>query len=294
MRSCVVAAAIWLFSCTGADPGYEPAVSEAPETLGDLGAVPSADLAEDRDLAAGPADLGTDLGAAAGPEECALPLMTALYPGGLPPNPYGPLPMADTCVRRRHDAIIVLGCPNQASGTPAACQTRRVELAVALANAGLGDRFIPSGAAVHNSYVEAETLRTLLIGKGVPAAQIFVEDKARHTDENLYYSSLIMSAHGWRSALVVSEDPGHLILTAVCDSNCCVELGRLTVLGFPLQLPGEAAPTPRAIGHYALYPAAAPATSVTPAECTAIKAPLKLMCTNLMTRNACLGRVMLP
>ena len=105
MKSCVLTAAIWLLSCTGADPGYEPAATEAPETLGDLGAVPPADLKEDRDLAAGPADLGTDLAAAAGPEECALPLMTALYPGGLPPNPYGPLPMADACVRRRHDAI---------------------------------------------------------------------------------------------------------------------------------------------------------------------------------------------
>ncbi|HRI51545.1 MAG TPA: hypothetical protein PLW65_15305 [Pseudomonadota bacterium] len=78
----------------------------------DLGAPRPRDLTAERDLAAPPADLA----AAPGPEECPLPPMTALSPGGLPPNPYGPLPMADACVRRRHDAIIILGCPNETSG----------------------------------------------------------------------------------------------------------------------------------------------------------------------------------
>jgi len=160
-----------------------------------------------------------------------------------------------------------------------------------LMQAGLGDRFITSGAAVHNSYVEAATLRDLLIARGVPAAQITTELQARHTDENIYYSTQLMAAQAWRSALVVSDDPGHLILSAVCDSNCCVALGRLTVKTFPLKLPGQSTTTPQAVGHYALYPHAEP---VAPAECTFIETPLKFMCTNLKTRLACAGNVMLP
>lgn len=290
MRCYGLAVVLFFVSCSSALP-EAPADSDAS---GDLGTVlaPAPDLALEgsRDLALPPADQT----APAGPEDCPVPPMTTLYPGGLPPNPYAPQPPAESCIRRRHDAIIVLGCPNQATGAPAVCQKRRVELAVALSQAGYGDRFIPSGAAVHNSYVEAETLRSLLIAKGVPAAQIYLENQANHTDENIYYSSQIMAAHGWRSALVVSDDPGHLILSAVCDSNCCVELGRLTVLSFALQLPGETAPSPRAVGHYALYPATAPASPVAAAECSHITAPLKLMCTNLMMRKACMGRIMLP
>ena len=290
MRCYGLAVTLFLMSCSSAPP---EALSDSGAG-NDLGAVltPAPDLAREgnRDLTLPPADLA----APAGPHDCPVPPMTTLYPGGLPPNPYAPQPAADSCIRRRHDAIIVLGCPNQASGDPAVCQKRRVELAVALSQAGYGDRFIASGAAVHNSYVEAETLRTLLLAQGVPAAQIYIENQANHTDENIYYSSQIMAAHGWRSALVVSDDPGHLILSAVCDSNCCVDLGRLTVLAFALQLPGEAAPGPHAVGHYALYPATAPAAPVAPAECSHITAPLKLMCTNLAMRKACMGRVMLP
>lgn len=241
----------------------------------------------------GPADLppAGDGAQPPDPATCTVPLMPALYPGGGPPNPYGPLPAADACVALRHDVIIVLGCPNNADGTPSACQQKRADLGMALLAAGLGDRFITSGSAVANPYVEAETLRDLLIARGVPAEHILTEPKARHTDENLYYSTDLMQAQGWRSALVVSDDPGHLILTAVCDSNCCVARGRLTVLTLPVLLPGHMAPAPHAVGHYALFPHA---QSVSAAECTFIESPLKFMCVNLKTRLACAGRLMLP
>ena len=217
--------------------------------------------------------------------------MTALYPGAGPPNPYGVLPAADACVAVRHDVIIVLGCPNQDSGPPAPCQTKRADIAVALMQAGFGDRFITTGGAVHNAYVEADTLKALLVARGVPSAHITTETKASHTDENIYYSTLLMAAPGFHNALVVSDDPGHLILTAVCDSNCCVSMGRLTVLTLPIKLPGHPTPSPQAVGHYALYPRAA---AVSPAECTFIESPLKFMCTNLKTRLSCAGHVMLP
>lgn len=230
--------------------------------------------------------------AAAPPDPALCPVATAevLYPGPGPFNPFGDLPEADRCVASEHDAVIVLGCPSQADGSPSPCQVARADIAAALYQAGLGRRFITSGGAVQNRFVEAEALRDLLLARGVPAGAILTEPRAEHTDENIYYSSRLMAQQGWDDALVVSDNPGHLIATAVCDSNCCVRLGRLTVQTVPLRL-GEQPEAPQALGHYVLYPAAAP---VTDAECAHLALPSKFLCLNLAARRACAGRVQLP
>lgn len=209
--------------------------------------------------------------------------MTTLYPDKWPPDPYGPKPAATSCVAAPHDVIIVLGCPNDDDGAPSACQEKRADIAVGLMNAGFGHRFITSGAAAHNAYVEADTLRDLLLMRGVPADDVFTEERAEHTDENIYYSTQIMLSHGWTNAVVVSDDPGHLMLTTLCDANCCVDLGRLTVFEFTLS--GGATVL---AGHYALYPYT---PEVSAAECDQIEIPSKFMCVNLPMRRACKGRL---
>jgi hypothetical protein len=217
---------------------------------------------------------------------CPTESMVTLYPDPWPPDPMGPKPPATACVAAPHDVIIVLGCPNDADGTPSTCQTARADIAVGLMNAGFGQRFITSGAAVHNAYVEADTLKGLLVGRGVPDASIWTDTRAEHTDENIYYSTQIMVQQGWTNALVVSEDPAHLVMTGLCDSNCCVDLGRLTVFEFPLAM-GQTV----LAGHYALYPWTA---AVSKAECDQIEIGSKFMCVNLPTRRACAGNLQIP
>jgi hypothetical protein len=220
---------------------------------------------------------------------CAVDDMVTLYPGPYPPNPYDTAVAGSACVLARHEVIIVLGCPNNTDGTPAFCQTERADIAVALQAAGYGDRFITTGGAVHNQYVEAQTLHDLLVARGVPDDHIVLETQAQHTDENIYYSAQIMIARGWQNALVVSEDAGQLIMTGLCDANCCVDLGRLTVEGFPITLDGLS--VIQKIGHYVRYPWA---TTVSDGECTQIEMPLKAMCVNASTRKSCAGNLMLP
>lgn len=217
--------------------------------------------------------------------ECPMPSMEALYAGEGLVDPSSDVPQADACAARPHDVALVLGCPSNADGSPSDCQRARAALALRVYRAGLAPRFITSGGAVQNAHVEAEALRDLLLAGGVPAAAVVLEPRAEHTDENLYYSTRLMAERGWRSALVLSDTPGHLLYAALCDSNCCVAAGRLTVLQFPL---GE---QPATLGHYALYPAAAP---VSAAECEVIKPTRKLLCLNLPSRRACAGRLMLP
>jgi hypothetical protein len=209
---------------------------------------------------------------------CPVDSMIDAYPGDYPNQPNGPQPLASTCITAPHDVLVVLGCPNDDGGAPSACQTARVDIAVALMKAGYGDRFITTGGAVHNEWVEADTLRDLLASRGVPLERVTTEPLAEHTDENIYFSTRIMEERGFASAIVVSDEPGHLVLTGLCDSNCCVDLGRLTVVDLPID-GGRVS-----VGHYVRHPWAKPNTE---AECAHIQISSKFMCTNLEQRRAC-------
>lgn len=217
-----------------------------------------------------------DSGPSATAAGCLMPPLDVLQPGAIPPNP-ADLPPAPECATGSYDAIIVLGCPSNAGGSPSQCQRARVELALAFAAAGYADAFIVTGGAVANEHVEADALAGLLIDAGVAGEQVVREPRAEHTDENFYYSTLLMEARGWESALVVS-DVGHLLYTALCDADCCVRLGRMSVLSFDLA--GAATPA----GHYVLTP---PAEPVSDDECAHLGARTRFQCTQLDARRAC-------
>ena len=263
-----------LLAACSASPGEVPREADAAATQVDATA---RDAATTFDAAQADAKRDAALSPSA---SCTVDDMTKIYAGSLPTNPYSNQPNANACVASAHDVIVVLGCPTNADGSPASCQTKRADMAIALSRAGFSDRFITSGAAVQNKYVEADSLAALLVTRGIREDHILKDTKANHTDENLYYSSAIMQAQGWTTALVVSDDPGHLIMTAVCDANCCVNLGRLTVFDFAVTSGTQVA------GHYVLYPSS---KTVSESECTHIEQPLKLMCTNMSSRKACAG-----
>lgn len=208
---------------------------------------------------------------------CPTPTLIESYPPPFPPSPFGEWPHADACLNQKHDVILVLGCPSKDDGSPSSCQERRAEIADFLYEAGLADHLIVSGAAVHTPHVEADALAALLLGRGIPEAAILKEPLARHTDENLYYGTRLMQEHGWTSAIVVSDEPGHLVYTALCDANCCVELGRLTLWSFDVGRNGRVN-----AGHYALSP---PGPGVTEVECDHLSD--LLLCSNLDDRLAC-------
>ena len=234
---------------------------------------------------AGPIDSGeapTDAGVPPGGQtaNCPVPTLDTLFAGRLPPNPFRYDEPATPCVSDRHDVIIVLGCPTENDGTASRCLIRRADLAVQLRDAGYGDRFIVTGGAVANAFVEAHALRDLLVARNVSAASIELEPNAQHTDENIAYSTTIMEAEGWVDALIVTESPGHLIMTAVCDSACCVKRGRLTPFMFEVG-GGESV----LAGHYVRHPWS---DVVTDAECDHIRFPTKAMCTQLASRLACM------
>jgi uncharacterized SAM-binding protein YcdF (DUF218 family) len=107
------------------------------------------------------------------------------------------------------DTIIVLGTPANLNGTPSPEQRARVFEGVREYRAGVAPRLIMSGGPAHNQFVEAHVMAQFAESLGVPASDILEEGQAQNTIQNIYYSAVIMHAHGWSSAEVVSS-PYHL------------------------------------------------------------------------------------
>lgn len=111
------------------------------------------------------------------------------------------------------DAIIVLGCPtyerNVISTTFSTCLQARAHHAAGLYRRGLASHLIPSGGLTGPPPSEAVAMSQVLQSDGVPASAITLEDQAFSTVQNVRYSRLIMQAHGWRTAILVTE-PNHI------------------------------------------------------------------------------------
>src|ERR1051326_2363497 len=137
---------------------------------------------------------------------CLLGAATVLGPFFLAPDHNADITTAD--------AIIVLGTPTQADGTPSPEQRERVLEGVREFKKGVSAHIIMTGGPAHNHFVEARTMSLLAQANGVPASAIVEEGQAQNTIQNIYYSEQIMLAHGWHSTEVISS-PYHLPRTAL-------------------------------------------------------------------------------
>ncbi len=125
------------------------------------------------------------------------------------------------------DVIIVLGCPsyegNVISTTFSACVRARAHHAADLYHRGLAPHIIPTGGFTGPPPSEAGAMGKVLQADGVPANAIFLEEQARDTVQNIKYSRAIMEAHGWRTAILVTE-PHHIKRAALIAQNAGLNL----------------------------------------------------------------------
>jgi len=90
------------------------------------------------------------------------------------------------------DVVIVPGFPYQDTGVNAIYKAR-VLWAKHLYDSGYTRNVIFSGSAVHTPYIESRTMKSFAIALGIPEANVFTEEKAEHSSENVYF--------GWKRAL---------------------------------------------------------------------------------------------
>lgn len=100
-------------------------------------------------------------------------------------------------------AVLVLGYPTRADGTPDPVQRFRVKAGIEVYKKNRCDAFVVSGGAAHNTYVEAQTMAKLAMDEGLPRGKVVVEPRARSTWQNVGCASPLVA--NFDRVLIVSE-----------------------------------------------------------------------------------------
>ncbi|MBC7488262.1 MAG: YdcF family protein [Cytophagaceae bacterium] len=104
------------------------------------------------------------------------------------------------------DAIIIPGFPHDSIKGWDRIVQGRVYWALFLYKKGIAKNVIFSGSAVYSPYVESKVMALYAEQLGIPKENIFVETKAEHSTENLYYSYLLAREHGFNT-IALATDP---------------------------------------------------------------------------------------
>jgi uncharacterized SAM-binding protein YcdF (DUF218 family) len=103
-----------------------------------------------------------------------------------------------------YDAIIVPGVPFVAPTWDMVMQMR-VIWAVHLYKTGHTKNIIMSGSSVYSPYVEAQIMKLYAIKMGVPAENIFTEERAEHSTENIWYSYKLAKSKRFKTVALASD-----------------------------------------------------------------------------------------
>lgn len=104
-----------------------------------------------------------------------------------------------------YDAIIVPGFPFQGKEWDMV-HKMRIHWAYYLYTNGYTKNVIFSGSAVATPYVESKVMSYYAVALGLPAKNIFIEEKAEHSTENVYYSYRLAKKLGFNK-IALATDP---------------------------------------------------------------------------------------
>lgn len=102
------------------------------------------------------------------------------------------------------DAVIVPGVPFE-NGEWSDIMKIRVHWAVYLYKKGLTKNIVFSGNSVYSPYIEARIMALYAEQLGVPKENIFTEEKAEHSSENLYYSYKVAQKNGLKKVALATD-----------------------------------------------------------------------------------------
>lgn len=103
------------------------------------------------------------------------------------------------------DVVIVPGVPYQDTAMNSIYKAR-VFWAKHLYDSGYTKNIIFSGSAVYTPYYESRTMKLYAEALGIPSANIFTEELAEHSSENVYYSWKLAKQLGFKK-IALATDP---------------------------------------------------------------------------------------
>lgn len=113
-----------------------------------------------------------------------------------------------------YDVVIVPGVPYK-DKSMSDVMNFRVRWAKKLYDEGVTKNVIFSGSAVYTPYVEGKVMALMGEKIGIPKEHIFVEDKAEHSTENMYYGYLLAKKLGFNHIAVASDQYQTFMLSEV-------------------------------------------------------------------------------
>jgi uncharacterized SAM-binding protein YcdF (DUF218 family) len=102
------------------------------------------------------------------------------------------------------DAVIVPGIPFNGHQWDDVMKMR-VVWAVYLYNEGITKNIIFSGSAVYTPFIESKIMKQYAVALGVDSNNIFVETKAEHSSENVYFSYLLARENALTNVAVATD-----------------------------------------------------------------------------------------
>jgi SanA protein len=107
----------------------------------------------------------------------------------------------------KRDAVIVLGARVMPDGEMSTTLLHRVQTALEVYRGGHAKLIIACGAQGRDEpESEAGAMARWLVERGVPAADVVVEDRSTDTIENLKNARALMEARGLKTAIIVTSD----------------------------------------------------------------------------------------
>ena len=107
------------------------------------------------------------------------------------------------------DVIIILGCAVWPGERPSPSLEARVQHGITLYQRGMADYLILSGGIGHYPPSEAEMMRRLAVGHGIPEQSLILDTESSSTIESIQRASSTMQEHDWNTLIIVS-DPFHI------------------------------------------------------------------------------------
>lgn len=103
------------------------------------------------------------------------------------------------------DVAVVLGSKVNPDGTISPRLAARLGRALELHRAGTVQHIIVSGGTGEEGVPEGTAMKAWLVAQGVPEATVIVDDQGADTRATARNSAALMKAHGFDSAIVVSQ-----------------------------------------------------------------------------------------
>lgn len=104
------------------------------------------------------------------------------------------------------DCILVLGCGVREDGTPSLMLRDRLEMGVALYEAGASERLLMSGDHGRREYDEVNTMKAYAVERSVPSEAVFMDHAGFSTYDSMYRARDVFCAQ----KIIVVSQPYHL------------------------------------------------------------------------------------